>query len=107
LSAAGQTRWAKTYNGPDSLADIGYHVASGPNGAIYVVGDSDGATTGTDILTLKYSGAGAFRWARRHSSAGNFVDSSSALLVYGGGVYVAGSRSSDTNRDGALLKYRP
>jgi Beta-propeller repeat len=107
LSPAGQTHWATTYNGADNLDDVGYHVAGGPNGAIYVVGDSNGATTGTDILTLKYNGVGVFRWSRRHSSAGNFADFSSALLIYGGGVYVAGYQASNTNRDGVLLKYRP
>ena len=106
LSPAGHTRWRRAYDGPDGLADQGLLVAGGP-GAVYVAGTSDGATTGTDVLTLKYSGTGQLRWARRHTSAGANADFPSGLLVTGGGVYVAGSETSATADVARLLKYKP
>jgi hypothetical protein len=106
LSPSGHTRWRHAYDGPDGLADQGLFVAGGP-GAVYVAGNSDGATTGTDMLTLKYSGTGHFNWARRHTSAGANADLSSGLLVTGGGVYVAGSETSAVADVATLLKYRP
>jgi hypothetical protein len=105
LSPAGATRWVRQYNGPDSLDDYGHHVARGPSGAVFVTGNSYGLATDSDILTLKYSGAGDFRWARRHSGSGVFADSAFALLA--GGVYVAGSERTAAGDDAVLLKYVP
>ena len=81
LSATGHTRWRRAYDGPDGLADQGSYVAGGPASAVYVAGRSDGATTGTDMLTLKYSAKGLLRWAQRHTSAGANVDFPNGLLV--------------------------
>ena len=80
---------------------------AGGSGAVYVAGTSDGATTGTDMLTLKYNGAGHLEWARRHTSAGANTDLPSGLVVTGGGVYVAGSETSATTNVARLLKYKP
>ena len=106
LSPGGHTRWSRTYNGPDNLADQGAFVAGGPGGAVYVAGTSDGATTATDILTLKYSKAGHRRWAQRFTSAGAVNDLAAGLVVTSGSVYVAGQESTTPNV-AVLLKYRP
>ena len=106
LSPTGHTRWRHAYDGPDGLVDQGLLVAGG-TGAVYVAGVSDGATTGTDMLTLKYSGTGQFRWARRYMSTGATADYSGGLIVTGGGVYVAGSEISGVSDVATLLKYRP
>ncbi len=103
----GAVRWSQLYNGPDSLNDMADHVARGPAGAIFVSGRSQGATTGTDILTLKYSGAGHLRWARRHSGAGAGGDSDTGLIVGGRSVYVAGYQQAGSTDDGVLLRYKP
>lgn len=106
-AATGAVRWSKLYNGPDSLFDTADHVARGPAGAIFVAGRSQGATTGTDILTLEYSGAGDLRWARRHSGAGVGDDSDTGLIVGGRSVFVAGYQQAGSTDDGVLLRYRP
>ena len=106
LSPGGHTRWSHTYNGPDNLADQGAFVAGGPGGSVYVAGTSDGATTATDILTLKYSKAGHRSWARRFTSAGAVNDLAAGLVVTSGSVYVAGQESTTPNV-AVLLKYRP
>lgn len=104
LTPAGHS-WRRSYDGPSGLADQGMFVAGGP-GAVCVEGTSDGATTGTDMLTLKYSSAGQFRWARRHTSAGANADLPSGLLVSGDGVYTAGTETSATTDVAVLLKYK-
>ncbi len=104
LSPGGHTRWSHTYNGPDNLADQGAFVTGGPGGSVYVAGTSDGATTATDILTLKYSKAGHRSWARRFTSAGAVNDLAAGLVVTSGSVYVAGQESTTPNV-AVLLKY--
>ncbi len=106
LSPSGHTRWQHTYNGPDNLADQGSFVAGGPGGAVYVAGESDGATTATDILTLKYTKPGHRSWARRFTSAGAVNDLAAGLVVTPASVYVAGQESTTPNV-AVLLKYRP
>jgi hypothetical protein len=107
FTPTGSTRWERSYNGPGNLGISGERVAPGPKGALYVAGFGFTADTGGDILTLKYSGAGGFRWARPYSSAGIASDYISALLVRGTGVYVAGSQAAAASLDGTLLKYLP
>ena len=107
LSPTGQTRWARGYNAPDSLADAGRHLAQGPTGTLYVAAESAGMTTSGDFLTLKYNGAGALRWAKRYSSAGAAEDAGSALVVRSASVYVAGWQSAVSGIDATLLRYRP
>ena len=107
LSATGHTRWRKAYDGPDGLSDQGSFVAGGLGRSVYVAGDSDGATTGTDMLTLKYDAAGNLSWARRYAGAGTSNDFAHDLMATGGGVYVAGQESSTTADIATLLKYKP
>jgi uncharacterized delta-60 repeat protein len=106
LSPGGKTRWARTYNGPDSLSDDGDHVARYASGAIYVTGTGNGAAANSDILTLKYNPAGGFRWAESFPSTGAGYDGDSALVARDG-VYVAGYQASATGTDATLLKYVP
>jgi hypothetical protein len=82
-------------------------VAVGPRGAIFITGRSDGATTGGDILSLKYSGTGDFRWAGRHSSTGAFTDIGYDIVVTAAGVYVGGYEGPNGAHDATLLKYTP
>ena len=105
LSAGGKTRWSRTYDGGNT--DVGQHVASGPSGDIYVSGYSYDAGTSYDILTLKMSGAGAFKWAKRYAGAGSFDQQTEDDIAVNGGVYVAGSQESATFNDAVLLKYKP
>jgi hypothetical protein len=107
LSSTGHTRWRKSYDGPDGLSDQGSFVAGGLGRSVYVAGTSDSATTGTDMLTLKYGVAGNLSWAQRYAGAGTSNDYANGLVVTGGGVYVAGDESSNTSTIATLLKYKP
>jgi len=106
LSPSGHIRWQHTFNGADDLADQGLSVAGGPGGAVYVAGESDGATTAADILTLKYTRPGHRGWARRFTSAGAVDDLPGGLVVTPASVYVAGQEATSPNV-AVLLKYRP
>jgi len=103
----GSRRWLRLYDGPASLDDQGDVVAAGPGGAVYVAGETVATTTAQDILTLKYGGSGARRWARTHSSTGAGDDFAMALLVVRRSVYVAGYQTATSGTDGTLLRYRP
>ena len=53
-NASGEQQWLKSYNGPDSQGDIGYHIAVYDTDYIYVSGNSTGLASSTDYLTVKY-----------------------------------------------------
>ena len=80
---------------------------AGAGGAVYVAGTSDGATTGTDMLTIKYDGTGNQSWAARYTGADASNDLVSGLVVNSGGVCVAGEEASNSGTIATLLKYRP
>ena len=107
LTPAGVTRWARLYNGPDNLDDVGTVAAVAATGAVYVEAASSGATTNTDWLTLKYSAGGKRDWAQRYTSTGNAIDYPNALVVRKTGVYAAGNKAGAGTSDAALVKYEP
>jgi uncharacterized delta-60 repeat protein len=53
-SAKGQLLWQKRYNGPANDEDRAWSVGLDAAGNAYVSGISKGATTGRDMLTIKY-----------------------------------------------------
>jgi TolB-like protein len=54
--STGGTLWARRYNGPANSFDIGYAVASSPDGSqLFVAGTSVGSTSSWDFVTLAYS----------------------------------------------------
>jgi hypothetical protein len=78
-------------------------------GNVYVTGWSDGSTTGSDYVTIKYSPSGEQQWVRRYSGPGNGEDRAMAMALDGqANVYVTGySRSPKTGYDYATIKYSP
>ncbi|MGE5228732.1 MAG: hypothetical protein ACM3MJ_03320, partial [Deltaproteobacteria bacterium] len=107
LSANGATRWSAAYNSaPEYLDDGGSRIVQARSGAIYVAGASVIAPgRDPDVLLLKFSAAGAFRWARTHGAGTNH--GSNALVAVPGGIYVAATEYNTVNDDGLLLKYLP
>lgn len=65
--SAGTLLWSKTYNGPDQQPDGGNDMVLDTLGNIYVTGTSNRYSGGsvTDLMTLKYSPAGALLWSSR------------------------------------------
>jgi hypothetical protein len=92
------TRFRGTIGG-----EIGYGVAVGPSGEVYVTGigqaSLDGQTVSGglgDMILVKWDSAGVWQWTRLLGTAG--IDEGYGLAVAGGAVYVVGH--TDGNLDG-------
>ena len=75
----------------------------------YVTGFSTNATTGNDIVTIKYDSNGNQLWVRRYDGPGHGNDAGNAIEVdNAGSVYVAGYET-ETNgyTEMVLIKYSP
>lgn len=97
FTPAGDTLWARTYNGPANKRDVARSVAVDASGNVYVTGESYG-TTDYDIATVKYSAAGVFQWASRYNGPANGADGASSVAVdASGNVYVTGYSDGDAS----------
>ena len=103
----GSQSWAARYNsfGADTAQDL----ALGPDGDIYVVGDSPGAGSGRDIVTVKFSPAGTVLWAARYNGPAKLDDTARRIAVAtNGNVYVVGTTTgspSFNKQDYLTLSY--
>lgn len=99
--------WQSYYRGPDSLTDRGTTMVRDNSGNLYVVGLSSRESTGSDILTLKYSSSGVFQWARTYNGSDSSSDAGKGVAVdNAGNVYVIGT-VQNANADAVLIKYDP
>jgi hypothetical protein len=81
-------------------------VAPGPGGDVSIAGLAHGAASGIDILTLKYSGLGTFRWAKSKAGDADGGDWADALVAVRG--WRPGRQwTQTTGNDAVLLKYKP
>jgi len=91
-SATGALAWTKTLGGAG--ADIGYGIAVGADGAIYVTGYTASAGVGNaDFLVAKYSATGTLAWTKTLGETGSDVGQSIAVGA-DGAVYVSGRTNS-------------
>ncbi len=74
---------------------------------IYVTGKSLSATNGYDIVTVKYSSAGAVLWTAVYNGTANSLDEPNDILYDGTNIYVTGTttRSALTGLDYVTIKY--
>jgi uncharacterized delta-60 repeat protein len=100
-NSQGVLQFTVYYAGPvTSGIDNGAALSLDNSGNIFVTGTSDGAGTGTDIVTLKYSPGGLEQWSRRYNNAG--LDNAADIVTdVNGNVYVSGNKSGK----GLILKY--
>jgi len=88
----GKQLWAKSYDGPGRGDDKATGIAVDGSGYVYVLGESKGSGTGSDITTIKYSANGKQLWVKRYNGPANRDDVAGGLAVDGSGnVYVAGA----------------
>lgn len=114
LAGPGAKLWLQRYNGPGNGSDAASSVAVSPDGgAVFVTGQSKGATPATDssdYLTAAYNAAtGAQLWTARYIGSGTY-DYATAVAVSpdGATVFVTGSSEQGSGQFGdyATVAYR-
>src|SRR5437867_2505781 len=94
--------WVHRYSNVVSNSDDrAVKVVSDAAGDIIVAGNTDDGITGSDMLTIKYSGAdGSVIWQKRYNGPANSSDVATAMAVDGSGnVVVTGYSYNGTNND--------
>ncbi len=99
----GNVLWQAIYDGPDNQHDEGKAVTVDTSGNVYVAGYSKTASSGWDVLVLKYDANGNLLWAQRNGNAGgnNFAID---MVLRSNGVVVTGV-SSQNGGDVLTLAY--
>lgn len=88
----GSQFWTARYNGPSGGQDVGNHLALDAAGNVYVAGESYGAGTVYDYVTVKYDSAGNELWDRRYDDPDHLLDEATFVAVNGSGeVIVVGN----------------
>jgi hypothetical protein len=93
----GSTRWTQTWNSAGNGADQASGITMGPNGVIYVVGNTPGPDNFANLLILAYDAAtGALLDTIQFSSGpGRSEFGSSIVTDAAGNLYVAGGTVGD------------
>ncbi|MGB7055951.1 MAG: SBBP repeat-containing protein [bacterium] len=113
-NALGTEQWTARYNNPDtSASDGGYGLEVDGLGNVYVVGQSQGLGTGSDIVTIKYDSTGNDVWVARYNGPANDYDTPSdeeggkcMTMDQYANIYVTGvSRGATSMYDYVALKY--
>jgi len=104
---SGKQVWDARYDGEGSRDDMAIAIQVDAAGNVFVAGESYGAGTDVDYVTIKYNSAGMEQWIARYDGAAGLNDHPSALaLDDAGNVYVTGFvSSSDYLSDFATVKY--
>jgi len=114
-NSAGDLEWVDRFSGISSIPggftqDLARAIYVDGSGYSYVTGVSTiDVNTSDDILTIKYSPAGAIEWANRYNGPLSGGDQANKIKVDGlGNVYVAGfvdAISTSGTRDFCTIKY--
>jgi len=113
LTSAGAYQW-HTFYGSTTGADYGKGIAVDGSGNVYITGNSnatwqgDGSTNplhaytgGDDIVALKLTSAGAFRWHTFYGSSDSYSEVGNGIAVDGSGnVYITGDSHDTWQGDG-------
>lgn len=108
LDAQINVLWESRYTSNGQNTDSGKEIAVDNNGNVYVTGTSyTNATTGYDILTIKYDALGNQIWTATFNGTGNLNDEGRDIAVdKNGNVYVTGyTASAGPNYDYVTIKY--
>ena len=106
----GTLKWARYTAGTPGMFDAWAAVAAASDDSIVTTGYVWRKATGDDLVTARYSSAGARRWERLFSSAGQRLDAGQAVVVdkTTGDIYIAGTISSAaTGEDMGAVVYGP
>ncbi len=110
----GTVKWTAQYNNVETdSTDGGYGVAVDNDGNVYVVGQSIGLGTMSDIVTIKYDSLGNQLWIKRYNGLANNYDTPSTedggkcmAIDADGNVYITGvSRGAASGNDFVTIMY--
>lgn len=106
-SPSGAPLWVSRYDGGINGNDRSVAIAHDASGNVYVTGNSQGASSGYDIATVKYNSAGVQQWASRYNGPANGDDFAVKVAVdASGNVYVSGySDGTGKGKDIVTIKY--
>ena len=109
LAQPPEMAWVELYNGTAGFYDAARAIAVDDSGYVCVTGNSQGAGTGQDYVTIRYYPDGDTVWARRHNGSSNVQDYGYAIAVDDSGcVYVTGGTwNSGSGEDWGTIKYYP
>lgn len=85
----GSEAWVKTYSGSGANEDYIVSIDVDNAGNVYAGGCSVGASSGQDLVVIKYNAAGNEEWVRRQNGAGNGGDALVSLKISPDGSIVA------------------
>jgi uncharacterized delta-60 repeat protein len=107
-AASGQQEWVRRYHGAGEGDDYAHEVVIDTAGNVFVAGNSYGAGTDQDIVTIKY-GPDLEEWRDEYNGPDNGDDEPQAITVdSSGNVYVAASTErADGTLDYLTIKYGP
>lgn len=106
-ASSGSPLWTNLYNGTGNADDTAWAVAFGPDGSVFVTGQSFGNSNYYDYATIKYSDGGLPQWTNRYDGPWHSYDIATALAVdTNGDVIVTGySAAGYNNYDYATIRY--
>lgn len=91
-NSAGALQWRSFYDAGAGGADAAAGVAVDNTGNVYVIGRSQSAASGFDVITLKYNTSGALVWQRRLDGAAHQDDRGTDITIDGAGnICITGS----------------
>jgi uncharacterized delta-60 repeat protein len=105
LSTAGVLAWTKNYAGVAAKNDDGNAVTTDAADNVYVAGSTEVANGQKDALLLKYNTSNALIFEKTVVGTGDNSDNVRAMTTdAAGNVYMAGYRTTATDRDFAVWK---
>lgn len=107
IEAYSQT-WVSGFNGTGNGDDQVTAMCSDGSGNVYVTGFSMSASSGYDIVTIKYDSAGDTAWTRKYNGSANSEDKAFGIVIDGEYIYVGGyaTISGGNQEDIVLIKYK-
>ncbi|MGE0480861.1 MAG: hypothetical protein AB7Q17_10365 [Phycisphaerae bacterium] len=105
IGADGAVLWTHTYNGPANWHDQARGIARGPDGVLYVCGNTPGPGNYANVLLLKYDAASGALIDTMQFSSGAFTSEYAGSLAADaqGNVYLGGGTVGDGG-DALLMK---
>jgi len=106
-TAGGAKAWAKTWSGPDGLADEATAMVADGSGNVYLAGRTKRSLNHWDSVVLKYDSGGHLKWQTIYPADVTGTNEAAAIgLDAAGDVYIAGTAFRAGDLDVFTAKFR-